>query len=130
MNILSKMTENRFYLTTNSIFSLMNFSHIKEFQVLSFFSYCPYFLDDPPPPHEPSLSDNLSDREFLERIVRIWNYLLNGVLRNTEKQCFWKQLRLSLVHREAVVQRYSVEKVFLEISENSQEGTSARISFL
>ena len=89
MNILSKMTENRFYLTTNSIFSLMNFSHIKEFQVLSFFSYCPYFLDDPPPPpHEPSLSDNLSDREFLERIVRIWNYLLNSKKEEIWHRCF------------------------------------------
>ena len=31
---------------------------------------------------------------------------------------------------EAVVQRYSVKKVFLEISQNSQENTCARVSFL
>ena len=31
---------------------------------------------------------------------------------------------------EAVAQRYSVKKVFLEISENSQENTCARVSFL
>ena len=31
---------------------------------------------------------------------------------------------------EAVVQRCSVEKVFLEISQNSQESTCARASFL
>ena len=31
---------------------------------------------------------------------------------------------------EAVVQRCSVKKVFLEISQNSQENTSARVSFL
>ena len=30
---------------------------------------------------------------------------------------------------EAVVQRYSVKKVFLEISQNSQENTCARVSF-
>ena len=32
--------------------------------------------------------------------------------------------------REAVVQRCSVKKVLLEISQNSQENTCARISFL
>ena len=31
---------------------------------------------------------------------------------------------------EVVVQRYSVKKVFLEISQNSQENTCARVSFL
>ena len=31
---------------------------------------------------------------------------------------------------EAVVRRCSVEKVFLEISQNSQENTCARVSFL
>ena len=31
---------------------------------------------------------------------------------------------------EAVVQRCSVKKVFLEISQNSQENTCARVSFL
>ena len=31
---------------------------------------------------------------------------------------------------EAVVQRFSVKKVFLEISQNSQENTCARVSFL
>ena len=33
-------------------------------------------------------------------------------------------------HTEAVAQRCSVRKVFLEISQNSQENTSARVSFL
>ena len=33
-------------------------------------------------------------------------------------------------HIEAVVQRCSVKKVFLEISQNSQENTCARVSFL
>ena len=31
---------------------------------------------------------------------------------------------------EAVVQRYSAEKVFVEILQNSQENTCARVSFL
>ena len=31
---------------------------------------------------------------------------------------------------EAVIQRFSVKKVFLEISQNSQENTCARVSFL
>ena len=34
------------------------------------------------------------------------------------------------VSKEAVVQRCSVKKVFLEISQNSQENTFARVSFL
>ena len=33
-------------------------------------------------------------------------------------------------HSEAVVQRCSVKKVFLEISQNSQQNTCARASFL
>ena len=31
---------------------------------------------------------------------------------------------------KAVVEKYSVKKVFLEISQNSQENTCARVSFL
>ena len=33
------------------------------------------------------------------------------------------------IYSEAVAQRCSVEKVFLEISQNSQENTCARVSF-
>ena len=36
----------------------------------------------------------------------------------------------SLRYLEAVVQRCSVKKVLLEISQNSQENTCARVSFL
>ena len=32
--------------------------------------------------------------------------------------------------QEAVTQKYSVKKVFLKISQNSQENTRARVSFL
>ena len=34
-----------------------------------------------------------------------------------------------IARSEAVVQRYSVKKVFLEILQNSQENTCARVSF-
>ena len=37
---------------------------------------------------------------------------------------------MSLFFLEAVAQRCSVKKVFLEISQNSQENTCARVSFL
>ena len=37
---------------------------------------------------------------------------------------------LKIFFREAVVQRCSVKKMFLEISQNSQENNLARISFL
>ena len=36
----------------------------------------------------------------------------------------------NLLQKEAVAQRCSVEKMFLEISQNSQENTYARVSFL
>ena len=36
----------------------------------------------------------------------------------------------SLVNAEAVVQRYSVKKMFSEFSQNSQENTCAKVSFL
>ena len=38
--------------------------------------------------------------------------------------------RETMLHAEAVVQSCSVKKVFLEISQNSQENTCARVSFL
>ena len=40
-----------------------------------------------------------------------------------------KRLSLNVKQTEAVVQRCSVEKVFLEISQNSQENTCTRVSF-
>ena len=52
----------------------------------------------------------------------------------------WKETKLrtvkkcknnsKLASREAVVQRCSVKKVFLEISQNSQENTCTRVSFI
>ena len=35
-----------------------------------------------------------------------------------------------ILHSEAVVQKCSVKKVFLEISQNSQENTCVRVTFL
>ena len=34
------------------------------------------------------------------------------------------------LHAESVVQRYSVKNVFLKVSQNSQENTFVRVSFL
>ena len=39
-------------------------------------------------------------------------------------------LFLEVHNSEAVVQRWSVKNVFLEISQNSQENTCVRVSFL
>ena len=41
-----------------------------------------------------------------------------------------KKVSSSQVYSEALSQRCSVKKVFLEISQNSQESTCARVSFL
>ena len=43
---------------------------------------------------------------------------------------FMKYFYFSIQHSEAVVQMCSVEKVFLEIAQNSQENTCTRASFL
>ena len=37
---------------------------------------------------------------------------------------------LCMLNLEAVIQRYSVKKLFLKVSQNSQENTCARVSFL
>ena len=48
----------------------------------------------------------------------------------TYLSCTVKFFNSSLIYGEAIVQRCSVKKVFLEISKNSQENTCARVSFL
>ena len=45
-------------------------------------------------------------------------------------KCKYFTSLLSECNTEAVVRRYSVEKVFFEILQNSQENTCARVSFL
>ena len=45
------------------------------------------------------------------------------------KPVIYNSVTDSLQLLEAVVQKYSVKKVFLEISQNSQENTYARVSF-
>ena len=42
---------------------------------------------------------------------------------------FLKTIKVIFPHSEAVAQRCSVRKVFLEISQNSQKNTCARVSF-
>ena len=48
----------------------------------------------------------------------------------TRKMTLLLQQKVLQLQSEAVVQRCSVKKVFLEILENSQEITCARVSFL
>ena len=55
-----------------------------------------------------------------------WLYFLCVRLSKNITKCFF----LNKVFSEAVVRRCSVKKVFLEISQNSQENTCARVSFL
>ena len=43
---------------------------------------------------------------------------------------FMINIFLEFIHTEAVVQRCSVKKVFLKISQNSQENTCVGVSFL
>ena len=57
-----------------------------------------------------------------------WKFLAN---RNMQKLKRWSSfVKSNKLISEAAVQRCSVNKVFLEISQNSQENTCARVSFL
>ena len=52
---------------------------------------------------------------------------------NTSVESYWKGAFLEATDRgytEAVARRYSVKKVFLQISQNSQENICIRVSFL
>ena len=60
-----------------------------------------------------------------EYIIIIHNYTLHKELNKN-----FQKLDGSLGGAEAVAQRCSVKKMFLEISQNSQENTCARPSFL
>ena len=62
---------------------------------------------------------------------RIWNRHLQSVTLKFSPKCFWDSWILAYFRfdTEAVVQRCFVKKVFLEISQNSQENTCARVSF-
>ena len=54
----------------------------------------------------------------------------NKVISIAKRRTFYLFVSLELQDIEVVVQRCSVKKVFLEISQNSQENTCARVSFL
>ena len=59
-----------------------------------------------------------------------WRHVGIGFITNRIKVHFLIMLFDKMSFAEAVVQRYSVEKVLLEISKNSQKITCARVSFL
>ena len=64
----------------------------------------------------------------LERVRVVIGKLLS---KSFSKFTFHKTLKnLSLDASEAVAQRCSIKKLLLEISQNSQENTCARVSFL
>ena len=63
-----------------------------------------------------------STQNWLEKGPELVSYVLMVIER-------WKS-KVKVTLKEAVVQNYSVKKVFLEISQNSHENTSARVSFL
>ena len=61
--------------------------------------------------------------QFDIKFMKLWHFLKTKHLANSSR------LYLSIQKAKAVAQRYSVEKVFLEISQNSQQNTCARVSF-
>ena len=65
---------------------------------------------------------------FLHRFF-LWEWNLKILILININIC-WNDADSRYPFREAVVQRCSVKEVFLEISQNSQENTCARASFL
>ena len=59
-------------------------------------------------------------------------FVVNGVYKSLKENesITWKASKVVFVFWEAVVQRCSVKKMLLEISQNSQENNCARVSFL
>ena len=57
--------------------------------------------------------------------------LFRGDVLPRRNPCYWGEMSNYLFPKaETVAQRCSVKKMFLEISQNSQENTYARVSFL
>ena len=73
-----------------------------------------------------SVKERIHCEIFLSRIS--WD-TVSGSFHETWNN-FMKYFYLSIQHSEAVVQMCSVKKVFLGISQNSQENTCTRVSFL
>ena len=78
-----------------------------------------------------------SEREQIYFIDIIYIYIYIYILHKQTythtyiKTFFVNHVEISILeHREAVLQRCSLKKVFVEISENSQENVCARVSLL
>ena len=52
------------------------------------------------------------------------------VYKKKEKKIYWANKEINNLYTEAVARRCSMRKMFLEISQNSQENTYARVSLL
>ena len=75
------------------------------------------------------LSYNQQD-EISKGKDKLWNFSFKAFHEIQFQGHFMKYFYLSIQHSEAVVQMCSVKKAFLEISQNSQENTCNRVSFL
>ena len=71
----------------------------------------------------PQLYQKRGSCKFWEIFKNSFFYRTPSAAASEHNKSIWKVC-------EAVAQRYSVKKVFLEISQNSQENTCARVSFL
>ena len=67
---------------------------------------------------------------FARMYKRMEGYILLQVLSCEFIEIFQMSYFTEHLKTEAVAQRCSVKKMFLEISQNSQENTCARVSFL
>ena len=66
-------------------------------------------------------------------MIEIFAKIVKGFYRKNDPSCLTGIYIVSVrifVNSEAVIRRCSVKKVFLKISQNSQENTCARVSFL
>ena len=67
---------------------------------------------------------------FIVKFEQISQIVLVFPLSSLNKDVPTGNLRYGSINPQAVARRYSVRKVFLEICQNSQDNTCARVSFL
>ena len=73
---------------------------------------------------------NFADDNKIYRCDSVLEIILEDLQHDMKILLNWFKINLMKPNPEAVVQRCSVKKVFLEISQNSRENTCARVSFL
>ena len=103
-----------YFMTTMIIFLIMVYSNNTFFEIWKFY----FFIISVFLPPLPTTST------YLENIFVLWNFC------SRKKWLKIVLLRKKVFLKKVLKKRYSLKKVFLEISQNSQENACVRVSFL